>query len=83
MANIDEDKIVLELISKKDARMNWYNLEMALSRQGFDGSANAVQILERLLSEGLLETISNQQLPYPTYKITDAGRARVGTISTT
>ncbi|MFZ6731910.1 hypothetical protein ACO0LG_08305 [Undibacterium sp. Ji42W] len=79
MVNIDEYKIVFELISKKDSRMNWYNLEIALSRQGFGGSINALQILERLLSEGLLETISNQQLPYPIYKITDAGRARLCT----
>jgi hypothetical protein len=74
MMTIDLKRFALEFADSRPAGINWYNLEIALSRKGLGGDISALTLARSLVVEGLLLERASDNPALPNYQITEAGR---------
>src|SRR5258708_17401952 len=54
MISRDIKIFILGFFEKRPKGVTWYNLEVALSRAGFGGEVNALELMTQLVSEDML-----------------------------
>lgn len=66
--------IILDLVSKNDGKMSWYQMDRALIFRGIHPSlmGHMMPMLEQLEQGDLIRCVGEG--PHPCYRITDAGR---------
>jgi len=64
---------ILNILSEKETKWNWYKLDRALARLGVLNVGNVAILANELAGEGLLEEKSMPGSPLNTYEITEKG----------
>src|SRR5260370_565345 len=61
MISRDIKIFILGFFEKRPKGVTWYNLEVALSRAGFGGEVNALELMTQLVSEDMLSVSARSE----------------------
>lgn len=74
MISRDIKIFILGFVEKWSKGVTWYNLEVALSRAGFGGEVNSLELMTQLVTEDMLSVSASDIEALPWYRLTEGGR---------
>lgn len=74
MISQDIKIFILGFVEKWSKGVTWCNLEVALSRAGFGGEVNSLELMTQLVTEDMLSVSASDIEALPWYRLTEGGR---------
>ncbi|EGT5662168.1 MarR family transcriptional regulator [Cronobacter dublinensis subsp. dublinensis] len=72
MTNIEFN--VLRVMAEKDIAWTWMMLDRTLAICGIAGFGNVANIVTRLVNMGMVETVYDESVSKPRYRVSEQGR---------
>ena len=70
---MDAKKLILETINEHNGEWSWYKIDRILGSKVVKMGSQCLETLHLMEQEGLIETKTEKDVPYPPYYITEKG----------